>query len=92
MNPISSERLLIPVNDELISVLLEEQRDPSPYKFFAVLNGWDERCIFGTGKTVDEAMSELADMVGIDLPADWRQYGSSGRLRSVEDTGATVAA
>lgn len=93
MNVVKSQRFLIPLQGgDTINVLVEEQGNPRLYKFAAVLNDWDADCKFETGNTVDEAVGNLADMLDITLPHDWRTYGSSDRLRSVANTGATVAA
>jgi hypothetical protein len=91
MNVIGTQRFLIPLgNGETINVLVEEQGNPRLYKFAAVLNDWDADCKFETGNSVDEAVGNLADLLDVTLPDDWRTYGSSSRLRCVEVAGAAA--
>lgn len=93
MNVVGRQRYLIPLlNGSTINVLVEEQGNPRLYKYAAVLNDWDQDCQFETGNTIDEAVGNLADLLDVTLPHDWRTYGSSGRLRSVEAVGTAAAA
>ena len=82
MNVISRRRYLIPLqNGDTLNVLVEEQGNPSLYKYAAVDTGWDERCKFSTGNTIEDAVNELADLIDVTLPHDWRNYESG--LRAV---------
>jgi hypothetical protein len=91
MNVKGSQRYLIPLqNGETVNILVEEQGNPRLYKYAAVLNDWDQDCKFETANTIDEAVGNLADMLDITLPHDWRTYGSASRLRSVETAGAAA--
>ena len=90
MNVISSRRYLIPLqNGNTINVLVEEQGNPGLYKYAAVLNRWHPDCWFETGNSIDEAVGNLADLIDVTLPEDWRKYGSA-RLRSVDVAGAAA--
>lgn len=92
MDVIGRRRFLIPLgNGNTINVLVEEQGNPQLYKFAAVLNDWNEGCMFETGNSVDEAVVNLADLINVVLPDNWRIYGSAaGRLRRVEVAGAAT--
>lgn len=93
MKVVSSQRFLIPLqNGEIINVLVEEQAGTSFYKYSAVLNGWDDQAKFETGNTIEETVVNLADLLEVELPKDWRSYGSLSRPRSIESAGASVAA
>jgi hypothetical protein len=75
MSVVSRQRYLIPLsNGETLNVLVEEQANPSLYKYAAVQNDWDERCIFETADTVDAAVQQLAEMLHLELPDNWRDY------------------
>jgi hypothetical protein len=91
MNVKSRTRYLIPLqNGNTINVLVEEQGNPRLYKYAAVLNDWDEGCMFETGNSVEETVGNLADLINVTLPEDWRQYEQGGRLRSIELAGAAA--
>jgi predicted RNase H-like HicB family nuclease len=91
MNVIRRMRYLIPLeNGNTINVLVEEQGNPRLYKFAAVLDDWDEGCMFETGNSVEEAVGNLADLINVTLPEDWIKYEHGGRLRSIEVAGAAA--
>lgn len=73
MSVLSRRRFFIPLsNGNTINVLVEEQVNSRLYKYAAVLNDWDEGCMFETGGTIQEAVSNLADLINVSLPDDWQ--------------------
>lgn len=76
MNVIARQRYFIPLqNGNTLNVLVEEQGNPGLYKYAAVLNNWEEGCMFEIGDSVDEAVGNLAELINVALPADWKREG-----------------